>query len=60
LPGFALLSREGTPLDFLQVGEWDEDSPQQMAPILESFVEHQLGHRRFPWRGGARSDETPI
>jgi hypothetical protein len=60
LPGFAMLSREGTPLDFLHAGEWDEDSPQQMAPILESFVEHQLVHRRFPWRGGARSDETPI
>jgi hypothetical protein len=60
LPGFAVLSRDGTPLDFLHAGEWDEDSPQQMAPVLESFLEHQLVHRRFPWRGGVRSDETPI
>jgi hypothetical protein len=60
LPGFALLSRDGTPLDFLHAGEWDDDTPPQMAPVLESFVEHQLQRRRFPWRGGARSDETPI
>lgn len=60
LPGFALLSREGTPLDFLHAGEWEEDTPQQMAPILESFVVHQWHRRRFPWRGGTRSDETPI
>lgn len=60
LPGFALLSRDGTPLDFLHAGEWDEDTPQQMAPVLESFVVHQWHRRRFPWRGGTRSDETPI
>jgi hypothetical protein len=60
LPGFAPLSREGTPLDFLHAGEWDEDTPQQIAPVLESFVEHVGTHRRFPWRGGSRSDETPI
>jgi hypothetical protein len=60
LPGFALLSGQGTPLDFVHAGEWDEDTPQQMAPVLESFVEHQLARRRFPWRGGTRSDETPI
>jgi hypothetical protein len=60
LPGFALLSRDGTPLDFLHAGEWEEDAPQDMAPVLESFVERAPMHRRFPWRGGPRSDETPI
>lgn len=60
LPGFAILSREGTPLDFLHAGEWEEDTPQLMAPVLESFVIHQWHRRRFPWRGGTRSDETPI
>ena len=60
LPGFALLSGQGTPLDFVHAGEWDEDAPQPMAPVLESFLEHQLTRRRFPWRGGTRSDETPI
>ena len=38
----------------------DEDTAQQIAPVLESFVEHVGAHRRFPWRGGSRSDETPI
>ncbi|HVZ37237.1 MAG TPA: hypothetical protein VG963_32665 [Polyangiaceae bacterium] len=60
LPGFALLSHDGSPIDFLHAGEWDDDSAQQMAPVLETFVEHQPNHRRFPWRGGVRSDETPI
>jgi len=60
LPGFALLSRDGTPIDFMHAGEWDEDSPREMAPALESFVNHEAMHRRFPWRGGPRSDETPI
>jgi hypothetical protein len=60
LPGFALLSGQGTPLDFVHAGEWDEDTSQAIAPVLESFLEHQLVRRRFPWRGGTRSDETPI
>src|SRR5690606_33333453 len=55
LPGFALLSRDGTPLDFLHAGEWEEDSPLHMAPILESFLDRTLTRRRFPWRGGPRS-----
>lgn len=60
LPGFAILSRDGTPLDFLHAGEWEEDAPLHMAPVLESFIEKTLSRRRFPWRGGPRSDETPI
>ena len=60
LPGFAILSRQGTPLDFLHAGEWEEDAPLHMSPVLESFVERTLTRRRFPWRGGPRSDETPI
>lgn len=60
LPGFALLSRDGTPLDFMHAGEWEHDAPKDMAPILESFVTREPLRRRFPWRGGPRSDETPI
>lgn len=60
LPGFAVLSRDGTPLDYLHVGEWEEDTPLHIAPVLESFVERKPARRRFPWRGGPRSDETPI
>ncbi len=60
LPGFALISREGAAIDFLHAGEWDSDSAGDVAPALESFVKHDSSRRRFPWRGGARSDETPI
>jgi hypothetical protein len=60
LPGFVLLSREGTPIDYLHAGEWEEDVPLEIAPILESFIAHEPLRRRFPWRGGPRADETPI
>lgn len=60
LPGFAILSREGTPIDYLHAGEWEDDAPPLIAPVLESFVERIPMRRRFPWRGGPRSDETPI
>jgi hypothetical protein len=60
LPGFVLLSREGTPIDYLHAGEWEEDVPLEIAPVLENFIEHEPLRRRFPWRGGPRTDETPI
>lgn len=60
LPGFGILSRRGTPLDFLHAGEWEDDTSLHMAPILEHFIDRTLSRRRFPWRGGPRTDETPI
>jgi hypothetical protein len=60
LPGFVLLSESGVPVDFVHGGEWDEDIPENIAPVLESFVQRRAFKRRFPWRGGPRSDETPI
>jgi hypothetical protein len=60
LPGFGILSDDGTPVDFLHAGEWRAQGTDAMAPILETFVKRRPFRRRFPWRGGPHPDETPI
>jgi hypothetical protein len=59
-PGFALVGPDGYALDYLHGGEWDADVPQNIAPVLKSFVDGTYAHRRSPWRGGPHEDETPI
>ena len=59
-PGFALLGPNGHASDYLHGGEWDADLPQNIAPVLKSFVDGTYMHRRNPWRGGPHEDETPI
>ncbi|MCA9631649.1 MAG: DUF4190 domain-containing protein [Myxococcales bacterium] len=60
IPGFALLSPENRPLDYVNGGEWDADIADNIAPVLEKFVRGEYKKRREPWRGGRRDDETPI
>lgn len=60
LPAFALLTREGRPMDLIHAGEWRSLDVKRMAPLLETFVRRRTFERRFPWRGGPRPDETPI
>lgn len=60
IPGFALLSTENRPLDYVNGGEWDADIADNIAPVLEKFVRGEYEKRREPWRGGRRDDETPI
>jgi hypothetical protein len=59
-PGFALLGANNRPVDYLNGGEWDEDLPSRIAPVLGQFIRGRLRHRRRPWRGETRDDETPI
>jgi hypothetical protein len=59
-PAFVLLGRDGHAADYLHDGEWDEDVPENIAPVLKSFVEGTYSRRRSPWRGGLHEDETPI
>jgi hypothetical protein len=59
-PGFALLGTNNRPVDYLNGGEWDEDLPSRIAPVLGQFLRGRLHRRRRPWRGEARDDETPI
>ena len=59
-PAFVLLGRDGHAADYLHDGEWDEDIPENIAPVLKSFVEGTYSRRRSPWHGGLHEDETPI
>lgn len=59
-PGFALVGPNGYAVDYLHGGEWDADIPQNIAPVLKSFVDGTYAHRRSPWRGGPHDDETSI
>lgn len=59
-PAFLLVGPDGFPTDYVDGGEWDDDVPQNIAPVLKSFMEGTYRHRRAPWRGGIHDDETPI
>jgi hypothetical protein len=58
IPGFVLLTAQNRPLDYVHGGEWDDDVPENIAPVLKEFVRGRYTHRRDPWRGEPRDDET--
>ncbi len=59
-PAFVLLGPDGHALDYVHGGEWEDDTPGNIAPVLKSFVDGTYVHRRSPWHGGLHEDETPI
>jgi hypothetical protein len=60
VPGFSLLGPESRVVDYVHGGEWDDDIPANIAPVLSEFVRGSYLKRRHPWRGGQRDDETPL
>lgn len=60
VPGFALLGDANRPVDYVNGGEWDEDIPRNIAPVLGNFVRGRYDKRRDPWRGARRDDETTL
>jgi hypothetical protein len=50
IPGFFLLAVDFTPRDGVDGGEWDDDIPRNIAPVLGPFVRGQYKKRRTPWR----------
>jgi hypothetical protein len=58
VPGFALLGADNRAVDYVHGGEWDEDVPRNIAPVLGRFVKGRYATRRDPWRGGRRADEV--
>ncbi len=46
LPVFALPGPDLTPRDAIHGGEWDDDVPQNIAPVLRSFLRGELKERR--------------
>jgi hypothetical protein len=47
-PWFYKLDGAARPTDAISAGEWDENVPENMAPVLERFVQGTLGRRRSP------------
>lgn len=60
MPGFALIGSRGEPTDYVNGGEWDADIPENIAPVLGSFVRGTYRQRRNPWRSVPRGDETAL
>lgn len=46
VPGFALLDGKGKIIDFIDGGEWDEDSPSNILGVLGPFLSRRLDQRR--------------
>lgn len=60
VPGFTLLDRKAHPLDHIHGGEWGDDIPANIAPILNKFVRRTLSVRRYQWSRPLRDGETPL
>lgn len=60
IPGFALLDTEIRPVDYVDGGEWDEDVPHNIAPVLSGFIRGSYNTRRRPWRGATRRKITAL
>jgi hypothetical protein len=60
IPSFSLLDADNRPVDYLHGGEWDEDVPENIAPVLGRFVAGTYTHRRHPWHSLPDSNVTPI
>jgi hypothetical protein len=60
VPGFTLLDAHAHPVDYIHGGEWDDDIPANIAPILDRFVRRSLGARRHPWSRPLRDGETSL
>lgn len=48
VPWFYKLDAAARPTDAISAGEWDENVPENMAPVLDRFVHGTLGRRRAP------------
>lgn len=60
VPGFTLLDKKAHPLDHIHGGEWGDDIPANIAPILDKFVRRTLQTRRYQWDRPLRHGETPL
>jgi len=60
VPGFTLLDARAHAADHIHGGEWDDDIPANIAPVLAKFVRHSFATRRHPWARPLRDGETPL
>ncbi len=55
IPGFFLLAPDLTPKDAINGGEWDDDIPQNIAPVLGAFMRGKYAKRREGWKASPSS-----
>jgi hypothetical protein len=60
IPGFALLDAQIRPLDYVDGGEWGEDTPHNIAPVLAGFMRGNYNTRRRPWHGTTQRKITAL
>lgn len=48
VPWFYKLDARARPVDAVSADEWDDNIPENMAPVLGPFVRGELGERRVP------------
>jgi hypothetical protein len=51
LPWFYLLDAHGDARDAISADEWDDNDAEEIAPVLEAFLDGTLRSRRKAWRG---------
>lgn len=51
-PVYALFSADATPRDAIDGGEWDDDIPENIAPVLGPFVKGDLKKRKKQFKPG--------
>jgi hypothetical protein len=51
LPWFYLVDMHGDPRDGISADEWDDNEADEIAPVLQAFVQRKLSARRHPWGG---------
>jgi hypothetical protein len=52
LPWFYLVDSHGNPRDAISADEWDDNTAEDIAPVLDAFVHGRLPSRHRSWRGG--------
>jgi hypothetical protein len=57
-PYFFLPAPDLTPRDAVHGGEWDDDIPVNIAPVLRAFVRGKYDKRRHPWKAPPPSGIT--
>ena len=55
IPGFFLLSPDLSPKDAINGGEWDDDIPPNIAPVLGAFMRGKYAKRREGWHASPSS-----
>jgi hypothetical protein len=59
-PALIRLNPQNAPLDVLLHAEWKDSSQENIALLLQEFMDGKLQQRKQPWRRMTQDGETPI